>query len=120
MKTIKSAKIVQFPRFGRDATPFIDPSGKALNASKDSKPANNKLAAWKRLLHGSIGLVWLFVGMLWPLTNGLVILDVLFQWSRALFYSNTPAIHTTLQAGIHTTCYLLLSAFIYLYRPKVF
>jgi len=119
MKTIKSAKIVQFPRFGRDATPFIDPSGKALNISKGSQQAY-KIAAWKMILHWSIGLVWLFVGMLWPLINGLVILDVLFQWSRALFYSNTPAIHTTLQAGIHTTCYLLLSAFIYLYRPKVF
>jgi len=119
LKTMKSAKIVQFPQMGRDATHFIDPSGKALNARKGSQQAF-KITAWKMILHGSIGLVWLLVGLLWPFINWIGALDVLLQWLRVFYYSNTPANHATLQAGIHTTCYLLLSVFVYLYRPKRF
>ncbi len=119
MKTIKSAKIYQFPRFDRAGAISIDSSWNALNASKGSRQAH-KTVAWKMILHWPIGLVWLLVGMLWPFLNWMGAMDVLFQWLRVLCYSNTPDVHATLQAGIHTACYLLLSAFVYLYRPSVF
>jgi Uncharacterized KleE stable inheritance protein len=118
MKTLNSAKIYQFPRRGRTNPAPICPSGNSMNASKDSKQAH-KTAGWNKKLHWPIGLVWLLAGMLWPFLNWMGAMDVLFQCLRALYYSNTPAVHATLQAGIHTASYLLLSAFVYLYRPNV-
>ena len=118
MKTLNSAKIYQFPRLERSGAIPIDSSWNALNASNGSNQAH-KTAAWKMISHWPIGLVWLLVGMLWPFLNWMGAMDVLFQWLRALYYSNTPDVHATLQAGIHTACYLLLSAFVYLYRPNV-
>ena len=38
----------------------------------------------------TIGLVWLFLGMFWPLLNWIAAMDVVFQFLRALYYSNTP------------------------------
>ena len=119
MKTLKSAKIYQFPRSGRAGAIPIDSSWNALNAGKGPKQVH-KTAWWKMILHWPIGLVWLLVGMLWPFLNWMGAMDVLFQCLRALYYSNTPDVHATLQAGIHTACYILLSAFVYLYRPSVF
>ena len=118
MKTINSAKIYQFPRLERSGAIPIDSSWNALNASKGSRQTN-KTAGWKKVAQWPIGLVWLLVGMLWPFLNWMGAMDVLFQWLRFLYYSNTPAVNATLQAGIHTACYLLLSAFVYLYRPNV-
>ena len=54
------------------------------------------------------------------LLNWLAAMDVVFQFLRALYHSNTPAIHATLQASIHGVLYILLSLFVYLYRPKAF
>jgi hypothetical protein len=59
-------------------------------------------------------------GLFWPLLNWLAAMDVVFQFLRALYYSNTPAIHATLTASIHGVLYILLSLFVYLYRPKAF
>jgi Uncharacterized KleE stable inheritance protein len=115
---MKSAKIYQFPRCGRTVSTPIYPSGNALNTSKGSKQAH-KTAGWNMITHWPIAIAWLLVGMLWPLLNWMGAMDVLFQCLRALYYSNNPAIHATLQAVIHTACYLLLSAFVYIYRPNV-
>lgn len=114
---MKSAKIVPFPRFTRFASSSLHSSVNASATRPDSKPTQ-KTTRWHLIVHWPIGLVWLLMGMLWPLLNWLGALDVLFQWLRALHYSNAPLIHATLQAGIHTAGYLLLSAFVYLYRPK--
>jgi len=68
----------------------------------------------------AVGSVWLLIGLLWPLLNWMGALDVLFQWASAFYYSNNPDSHATLRAVLHTAGYFLLSAFVYLYRPKVF
>jgi len=118
MKTINSAKIYPFPRHGLAASPPSCPSRNTLNASKGPQQAH-KTAGWKKMAHWQLGLAWLLVSILWPFLNWMGAMDVLFQCLRALYFSNTPAVHATLQAGIHTTCYLLISAFVYLYRPSV-
>jgi hypothetical protein len=117
---MKSAKLYQFPQHGgRTVSIPIDPSEDAFNTQKSSQKTK-KIAGWKRIMPWTIGLVWLFLGMCWPLLNWLAAMDVVFQFLKALYYANTPAIHATLQASIHGVLYILLSLFVYLYRPKVF
>ena len=115
---MKSAKLYQFPRHGRSGS-IASVQSEAVKTQKGSikTPA---IAGWKRILPWIIGLVWLFLGLFWPLLNWLVAMDVVFQLLRALYYSSEPAIHATLQAAIHSFLYILLSLFVYLYRPKVF
>jgi Uncharacterized KleE stable inheritance protein len=115
---MKSAKLYQFPRHGRSASI-------AIVHSEDVKTKNGSIKTptitrWKRIMLWIIGLVWLFLGMFWPLLNWIVAMDVVFQLLRALYFSSEPAIHATLQASIHGVLYILLSLFVYLYRPKVF
>jgi hypothetical protein len=90
-----------------------------LNTSQGSQKAK-KINSWKMMFHWPLGLVWLLVGLLWPLLKWLGAMDVLYQCFRALYFSNTPALQATLQAGFHSGCYLLISLLVYLYRPKVF
>jgi hypothetical protein len=116
---MKSSNIVQFPRHGLTASTPIEQSEIALNTRQVSKQAA-KIARWKMILQWPLGLVWLLVGLLWPLLKWVGAIDVLFQCSRALYFSNTPALHATLQAGTHSGCYLLISVLVYLYRPRVF
>ena len=117
---MKSAKLYQFPqRGGRTASIPIDPSEGSFNIQNGSLKTN-RTAGWKMIMPWTIGLVWLFLGMFWPLLNWIAAMDVVFQFLRALYYSNTPAIHATLQASIHGALYIFLSLFVYLYRPKVF
>ena len=80
----------------------------------------NRMAGLKNIMSWTMGLLWLFLAMFWPLLNWIAAMDVVFQCVRALYYSNTPAIHATLQASIHGVLFILLSLFVYLYRPKVF
>jgi hypothetical protein len=116
---MKSAKIYQFPWHGRTTSIPIVQTENFVNIKKGSiKPP--AISGWKRFMLWSIGLVWLFLGLFWPLLNWIVAMDVVFQLLRALYYSSEPAIHATLQAAIHGFLYLLLSLFVYLYRPKVF
>jgi len=114
---MRTAKIVQFPQIYQTVSTSISFSKNDLPASKDAK-YSPKLKEGKMILHGLFGLVWLVLAILWPLLNWLGALDVLFQWVRALYYVNTPAIHATWQAGMHTAGYLLVCAFVYLYRPN--
>jgi hypothetical protein len=116
---MKSAKLYPFPRHTRTVSIPIDPAEDAFNANKGAIKIKG-IAWWKRLLFWTIGLVWLFLGLFWPLLNWLAAMDVVFQILRALYYSNTPAIHATLEASIHGVLYILLSLFVYLYRPKAF
>ena len=105
---MKSAKLYQFPRHRRTASIPIVHSVESFN-NKDDSIKTNKIACWKRMLPWTIGLVWLFLGMFWPLLNWMAAMDVVFQFLRALYYSNTPAIHATLQASIHGVLNILLS-----------
>ena len=116
---MKSAKIYQFPLHGRIASIPTVHAENSVNTKKGSIKTPQS-AGCKRIMPWAIGLVWLFLGMFWPLLNWLVAMDVVFQFLRAIYYSNTPAIHATLQAAIHGALYILLSLFVYLYRPKVF
>ena len=117
---MKSAKLYQFPQHaGRTESTPIDHSEDAFNTQKGSLKTKT-IAGWKRILPWTIGLIWLFLGMFWPLLNWLAAMDVVFQFLRALYYSHTPGIHATLQASIHGVLYILLSLFVYLYRPNVF
>ncbi|WP_262966702.1 KleE stable inheritance protein [Methylobacter psychrophilus] len=119
---MKSAKLYQFPLHIRTASIPIDPAEDSFitkNGSNSSIKAN-KIACWKRIQVSIIGLVWLFLGLFWPLLNWLAAMDVVFQLLRALYYANTPAIQATLQALIHGVLYIFLSLFVYLYRPKAF
>jgi hypothetical protein len=117
---MKSAKLYQFPqRGGRTASISTVHSEDSFNTQNGSLKTN-RIAGWKRIMPWTIGLVWLFLGMFWPLLNWIAAMDVVFQFLRALYYSNTPAIHATLQASIHGALYIFLSLFVYLYRPKVF
>jgi hypothetical protein len=116
---MKSATIVQFPRHGPNISSLIDPSEIALKSREGIKQANRR-AWWRMVLDWPMGLIWLLLGLCWPLLKWLGAMDVLFQCARALYFSNTPLLHATLQAGIHSVCYLLISLFVYLYRPKVF
>ena len=117
---MKSAKLYQFPQYGgRTTSTPIDPSEDAFS-TKTGSLKTKKIAGWKRTLPWTIGLIWLFLGMFWPLLSWIAAMDVVFQFLRALYYSNTPAIHATLQASIHGVLYILLSLFVYLYRPKAF
>ena len=116
---MKSAKLYQFPRHRRTASIPIVHSEESFNKKNDSIKTN-KIAWWKRMLPWTIGLVWLFLGMFWPLLNWMAAMDVVFQFVRALYYASTPAIDATLTASIHGVLYILLSLFVYLYRPKAF
>ncbi|WP_422614841.1 KleE stable inheritance protein [Methylobacter svalbardensis] len=116
---MKSAKLYRFPRHGRTASIPIVHSENFVN-TKNGSIKTHQISGWKRIMPWTIGLVWLFLGMFWPLLNWIVAMDVVFQFLRALYYSNTPAIHATLQASIHGVLYIFLSLFVYLYRPKVF
>ncbi|MDD5462935.1 MAG: KleE stable inheritance protein [Methylococcales bacterium] len=115
---MKSAKLYQFPQQGQTASTSapIDPSEDSFKGS----PKTKRVVKWKRIVPWTIGLIWLFLGMCWPLLNWIAAMDVVFQFLRALYYSNTPAIHATLQAALHGVLYILLSLFVYLYRPKLF
>jgi ABC-type siderophore export system fused ATPase/permease subunit len=116
---MKSAKLYTFPRHTRTVSiPSVNAED-AFNAKKDAIKING-IAWWKLIMPWTIGLVWLFLGLFWPLLNWIAAMDVVFQFLRALYYSNTPAIHATFQASIHGLLYILLSLFVYLYRPKVF
>jgi len=115
----KSAQLYQFPRHARTASINIVHSEDAFNAKKGSIKSTG-IAWWKRIQVWIIGLVWLFLGQFWPLLNWMAAMNVVFQLLRALYYSNTPTIHATLQALIHGVLYIFLSLFVYLYRPKAF
>lgn len=117
---MKSAKLYQFPQHGSQTSSIFIDSTEDSFITQNGSLKTNGVAGWKRLMSWIIGLVWLFLGLFWPLLNWLAAMDVVFQLFRALFYSNTPAIHATLQASIHGVLYILLSLFIYLYRPKSF
>jgi hypothetical protein len=115
---MKTAKLLQFPKSGLTGTiPDVSPE-----AGRIQKVAKNKhrLTGWNRMMAWLLGLLWIVLALLWPLINWLGAMDVVFQIVRALYYANTPANHATLQALIHSVLYLLLSLFVYLYRPKVF
>ena len=116
---MKSATIVQFPRHGLTTSSSLDPSEIDLKSRKCSKKAH-RMTRWRMVLNWPMGLIWLLLGLCWPLLKWLGAMDVLFQCARALYFLNTPALHATLQAGSHSGCYLLISLFVYLYRPKVF
>ena len=116
---MKSATIVQFPRHGPTNAKSLDPSEIAQKTRKIPKKTHRMIRRGM-ILHWPIGLVWLLLGLCWSLLKWLGAMDVLFQCARALYFSNTPVLHATLQAGIHSVCYLLISLFVYLYRPKVF
>jgi len=117
---MKSAKLYQFPqRGGRTASISTVHSEDSFNTQNGSLKTN-RTAGWKMIMPWTIGLVWLFLGMFWPLLNWIAAMDVVYQYLRALYYSNTPAIHATLQASIHGALYIFLSLFVYLYRPKAF
>ena len=116
---MKSSTIVQFPRHGPTNAKSLDPSEIAQKTRKIPKKTH-RMTRRGMILHWPIGLVWLLLGLCWPLLKWLGAMDVLFQCARALYFSNTPVLHATLQAGIHSVCYLLISLFVYLYRPKVF
>ena len=89
-------------------------------SSQEGVINSHRMDSWKQLLLWMIGLVWLLLALFWPLLNWIVAMDVVFQFVRALYYANTPGTHATLQASIHGVSYLLLSCFVYLYRPTVF
>jgi len=117
---MKSAKLYQFPQLGgRTAAIPVNQPEDSFKPQKGSLKTNG-VAGWKRFMSWIIGLVWLFLGLFWPVLNRLAAMEVVFQFLRALYYSNTPAIHATLQASIHGVLYMLLSLFVYLYRPKSF
>ena len=117
---MKSAKLYQFPQHGGStvsiSTVHSEDSFNPQNGSLKTK----RIAGWKMIMPWTIGLVWLFLGLFWPLLNWIGAMDVVFQFLRALYYSNTLAMHATLQASIHGVLYILLSLFVYLYRPKAF
>lgn len=115
---MKSAKLYQFTRHGRSAAISIVHCEEVK--TKNGSIKTPTIAGWKRIMPWIIGLVWLFLGLFWPLLNWIIAMDVVFQFLRALYYSSEPAIHATLQASIHGFLYMLLSLFVYLYRPKVF
>ncbi len=115
---MKTATLLQFPKNGRTGTnPIV-----SFEAGRVQKAIINthRLAGWKRMMAWLLGLLWIVLALLWPLINWLGAMDVVFQFVRALYYANTPANHATVQALIHSALYLLLSLFVYLYRPKVF
>jgi hypothetical protein len=114
---MKSAKLYQFPRYGRSTSIAIEQSEDVKTQKGAIKTPI--LAGWKRIMLWIIGLVWLLLGLFWPLLNWIIAMDVVFQLLRAVYYSNTP-VHATLQAAIHGFVYILLSLFVYLYRPKAF
>ena len=116
---MKSAKIYPFPRHGRTTSIPVVHTKDPVNIKKGSIKTH-QIAGWKRIVPWIIGLVWLSLALVWPLLNWLVAMDVVFQFLRALYYSSTPAIHATLQASLHGVLYILLSLFVYLYRPKAF
>jgi len=116
---MKPATIAQFPRHGPTTSSPLDPNEIALKNREGIKQANRR-PGWRMILHWPIGLIWLLLGLCWPLLKWLGAMDVLFQCARALYFSNTPLLHATLQAAVHSVCYLLISLFVYLYRPKVF
>ncbi len=115
---MKTAKLLQFPKSDRSRTNLsVSPE-----AGRIQKAAINthRLNGWKKMMAWLFGLLWIVLALLWPLINWLGAMDVVFQFLRALYYANTPASHATVQALIHSVLYLLLSFFVYLYRPKVF
>lgn len=116
---MKSAMIVPFPRKVRTGSLPIDPSERVLNTCHGSQQAH-RMPGWKIMLHWFLGLFWLLVGLSWPLLERVGALDVVFQSLRAIYFSNTPTLHATWQAGLHAGGYLLITSFYYLYRPKVF
>ena len=115
---MKTAKLLQFPN--------NSPTGGITNVSPEAgriqKATINaqRFSGWNRMMAWLFGVLWLFLALLWPLINWLGAMDVVFQFVRAVYYANTPANHATVQALIHSVLYLLLSLFVYLYRPKVF
>jgi hypothetical protein len=115
---MKTAKLLQFPKNGLTGTnPNVTSEvGRIQKATINT----HKLTGWKKIVSWLLGLLWLFLALLWPLINWLGAMDVVFQFVRALYYANTPANHATVQALIHSALYLCLSFFVYLYRPKVF
>ena len=89
-------------------------------SSQEGVINSHRMGSWKQFLLWMMGLVWLLLALFWPLLNWIVAMEVVFQFVRALYYANTPGTHATLQASIHGVSYLLLSCFVYLYRPTVF
>jgi len=116
---MKSAKLYQFPQPNRNPTTSIQQMEASSHAQQRAIKTNS-MAGLKNIMSWTMGLLWLFLAMFWPLLNWIAAMDVVFQCVRALYYSNTPAIHATLQASIHGVLFILLSLFVYLYRPKVF
>ena len=115
---MKTAKLLQFPKNGLTGT---NPNVTSVAGRFQKATINTqRLTVWKKIVSWLLGLLWLFLALLWPLINWLGAMDVVFQFVRALYYANTPANHATVQALIHSVLYLLLSLFVYLYRPKVF
>ena len=115
---MKTAKLLQFPKYGRSGiNPSVSPENSRIQ--KEAK-SNHRFTGWNRMMAWLFGVLWLFLALLWPLINWLGAMDVVFQFVRALYYANTPANHATVQALVHSVLYLLLSLFVYLYRPKVF
>jgi hypothetical protein len=117
---MKSAKLYQFPRHGRSASIAIVQPEEIKTQNQKGSIKTLLIAGWKSIMSWIIGLVWLLLGMFWPLLNWIITMDVFFQFLRAVYYLSTPVIHATLQASIHGVLYILLSLFVYLYRPKVF
>jgi hypothetical protein len=116
---MKSAKLYQFPRHGQSASIAIVQPEEIKTQNQKGSIKTPLIAGWKSIMSWIIGLVWLLLGMFWPLLNWIITMDVFFQLLRAVYYSNTP-VHATLQAAIHGFVYILLSLFVYLYRPKAF
>jgi hypothetical protein len=116
---MKSAIIVPFPPHKHTTSTAFISAEMVLKTGKAAKQVS-KMTGLKSLLNGPLGLLWLLLGLLWPLLQWLGAMDVLFQCARALYYSNIPSVHATLQAGIHMGGYLLIALFVYLYRPKVY
>ena len=115
---MKTAKLLQFPKNGlRGTNPNVSSeTGRIQRAAINTQ----RFSGWNRMMAWLFGVLWLFLALLWPLINWLGAMDVVFQFVRAVYYANTPANHATVQALIHSVLYLLLSFFVYLYRPKVF
>ena len=75
---MKSAKLYQFPqRGGRTASISTVHSEDSFNTQNGSLKTN-RTAGWKMIMPWTIGLIWLFLGMFWPLLNWIGAMDVVF------------------------------------------
>ena len=104
------AKTINFPTRSRAELNQKSPEESELTPTKDLQHQRKSGRAVKAL--------WVVAVLLWPWVKWFVVLDVLFQFGRMVYYWNTPGMFAGWKFLLHFGVLTAITYFVSIFKPK--